>query len=197
VKLRSQKGQIPTWLKVVIGIAVLAIIGVIGLFVVAVSIGGKLLGSATDVKATEKVAHQIVMFDGDLPPGWKYTMNMDMLGMKMVSLMNMENKTMVNLMQLPNPKHQSASDMVNNPSLEHSKYSGSSRFTVESRGEETIGGEKVPYVRAKMQDGKEMEMGFVVLPNGKAVMIQVIEPTSTYDPALAQPVIDKIKGYVG
>jgi len=123
-------------------------------------------------------------------------MNMDMFTLKMVAIMNRQDKTLINLMQIPNPKHQSATEMAKAPSLEHSRVAGSNNITVEGRGEEMIGGTNAPYVRAHTDNNREMQMDFVVLPTGKAVMIQVIENGKKYDPDLAKPVLDKIKGFV-
>lgn len=184
----------PTWLKVLLGIVVVAIIAVIGVGIA----GYNMVKDAVSPDAASKIAHEMVEI-GTLPPGWKYLMGMNVGVTKIASLQNTDGSAMVQFLEIPNPKKQTAEQLLAGSDGQLSQNGNS--FTKEDSGVTTVGGQKMSYFRGTMNSkGQSVatEMGIVVTPSGKTVMIQEMEPKAVkFDPSLTKPVMDAITGFPG
>lgn len=194
--VRSQRGAMSTWLKIVLICVVVVIVGTIALGAFLFNMGSQFMKTAGDPNAGSKTLREIVQVQEPLPEGWKYAFNMNMGdAMKMVSLANKPTDTFVSIIEVPNSKHQSADDILANPS--EAKGLEARGFTMESRGEESFAGQSMKYIRGSVsRSGRssQMEMGVITRPNGKLVMVQTIQPGKDFDPEVTKPLFKQITG---
>lgn len=199
--MRSQRGAVPGWLKVLLVVIVVGIVGFVGLCIFGVNMAM----DAVKPGNASKVAQELVDISDPLPSGWEYLMGMNMGFAKMCSIKNQDGTAIVQLIEVPNTKNQTAEQIIDSAGANFDNpgapgVSGTKgQFEKESQGTRVVGGMDMPYLRGKMTSkGKvaQMEIGVVVLPGGKAVMIQELEPDSqSFDPAVTKPLLDSIKGF--
>lgn len=202
--MRSQRGAVPGWLKILLVVIVVGIVGFVGLCIFGVNMAM----DAVKPGNASKVAQELVDIADPLPSGWEYLMGMNMGFAKMCSIKRTDNAAIVQLIEVPNDKNQTAEQIIDaaaanfdNPKTPGMALGNGSKgkFEKEAQGTRVVGGKDMPYLRGKMtSQGKvtPMEMGVVVLPGGKALMIQELEPESeSFDPEAAKPILDAIKGF--
>lgn len=152
----EKKGGLPTWAKVLIGLVVVGIIGIVGL------IAGVIVLSQNAVKkdpaAVEKMAASIATFDKPLPPGWTYVVGIDAVIVKTVTVMHDADKEadqqMVYVASFPK-KEKIDADTLASKMLEMgiSTPDASAKFEkVNAKGNETVAGQSMPYVTGILTD---------------------------------------------
>lgn len=188
--MRSQQGAMPGWVKVILAVVVIGAVGVIAL----VWAGFSMVSNSITPDGAAKVAKEMVVIKEPLPTGWSYVMGMNMGVTKIASLKNEDASVLVQFLEVPNPKKLTAEAMLSESELGKSATKG--RFQRERTGSTWIGGEKVNYVRGTMDhkgQSSAVEIGIVVMPSGKTIMIQEIEPNAeTFDPELPKPILNSI-----
>lgn len=150
---RNNKG-IATWLKWLLGIMAvgfvlcLATCGAIGFF------GYQTMQDAMNPEKAETVANTVVDIQ-KLPPSFKYTFGMDMMGvMTMVAVNDTTNKTTFMLIKVPTaqaanqPKN--ADEFVEQMATEGVPQAGASggktKIEVKEKGKTKVGGVDMPYI---------------------------------------------------
>lgn len=197
LSMRSQRGAVPGWLKVLLVVIVVGIVGFVGLCIFGVNMAM----DAVKPGNASKVAQELVDISDPLPSGWEYLMGMNMGFAKMCSIKNAEGTAIVQLIEVPNSKNQTAEQIIDSAGANFDTPGSSTKgkFEKESQGTRVVGGKDMPYLRGKMTSkGKvaQMEMGVVILPGGKALMIQELEPEhESFDPEVTKPILDAIKGF--
>lgn len=190
--MRSQTGAMATWLKVVLALVGLGIAATIGIVVLGVSMLGELGKTATDPQKAAKIADEIVQIRRPLPSEWQYAVGMNMGVMKMAMLRNSSNNVVVNLTRYPK------SSKVE--SITQGAAAGA-HMSVEERGEETLAGRKMSYLRgfSKGRGGSAamaMEMAWVIANNGDLILIHCVEPgKSKFEKEPVAPVLDRVVGF--
>lgn len=181
--MRSQRGEVPGWLKVAIVVGVLIpVIGIVGITAFLFN-----MFSQAPERAAE-VAREIVQIDEPLPAGWQFVTGSKVNFTKTVELKN--DRAQVFIVQKPNNKHKTADQLAVVPSESESKVA----WTKETEGETIIGEQKARYIRDRSSTNSE-ERIYVVLSNGKYVMIQTVLPTYPFDPSVNKQLLDCIKGF--
>lgn len=189
--MRSQQGAMPGWVKVILAVVIIGVVGVIAL----VWAGFSMVKNSISPDGAAKVAKEMVVIKEPLPSGWSYVMGMNMGVTKIASLKNEDASVLVQFLDIPNPKKLSAESMLSDSELGRSAGSRG-RFQKERGGSTWIGGEKVNYVRGTMDHKGQtsaVEIGIVVMPSGKTIMVQEIEPgADKFDPELPKPLLNAI-----
>ena len=193
--MRSQKGQVPGWLKVVL---VLLAIGLVGFIAICV-IGFNAAKTAMNPEHASKVAHEIMNVQEPLPQGWKYFMSMPLPGLKNVSFSDASDD-IVQIFEFRNPDKKTAEQFMSDR-----KVAQLQAFTggATDKGAEMVGGQSMSYARGKAKgtDGGmvALEIGCIAIPGaGKIILIQSSEPKKdAFDPATVKPLLDSIKGFNG
>jgi hypothetical protein len=183
----------PTWLKVVIAVAVMGVLAVVTLMVIGIF----MLKENMSPEHAAKIASDIVDLPEPLPEGWQYAMGMDVGYQESFNLRS--NKypfPVVQFSRMLKRTNRSAKDLVDGFAV---PAMAGMKFEPEGRGEETIGGRKAYYVRERCTVlGKQsaLEIAMIDLPDGKLVQIQTTEHgCDTFDPKIVKPIFDAIKGF--
>lgn len=185
----------PAWVKILLLLSVLLSIGVVGVFVLVTGTTKSLQTPAN----SKTIAHRLLKFDEPLPDGWSYYGGIDYGWMKMCTIRNATTKTSINISDIPNPGHVSADRLIANARIVRNE---ATRFIIEDEGEDTLGGEKMFWIRGKQEREKgrpsNVQTGYIVVPNGRTMLVQIYQPRKgdqKYDPALTKPFFDLIKGF--
>lgn len=152
-KSRNNKG-IATWLKWLLGIMVvgfvlcLATCGAIGFF------GYQTVQDAMNPEKAEKVAHNVADIQS-LPPTYKYTFGMDMMGvMTMVAINNTATKMTYMLIKVPTTQAENqpktadefVEQMATQGVPQAGGSSGKTTIEVKEKGKTKVGGVDMPYI---------------------------------------------------
>lgn len=192
------KLEISKFVQIVIGIFVVAILGIVISCIVASQMMKNSAGASSPDSA-ETIAQQLVELPRPLPPGWRYGVGVDVGGYQKSATL-----------QATPPGHGevriqliSQSFGKNTPSAKAvaSRFKmppvAGMTFEVDSRGEETIGGEKAYYVRQHgifMSKKQALEVALIDTGNGGILQIQTTEDgMDKFDPNLVDPLIKSIK----
>jgi hypothetical protein len=191
----SEKGRIPTYLKIIIAIGAIALFGIFTLFV----IGIVMFKDSVSPEHAAKIASEIVILPDPLPPGWHYGVGLDVGYQKIVNVQYRsggKSHPLVQFSEISNPGHLSAKATADR--LFTGDVAGV-KFEPEARGEEMIGGWKAYYVRAHfalMNRQSATEVALIDLPGGRIMQIQSTEDgEETFDPKLVKPLLDCVKGF--
>ena len=193
---RSAKGQVPTYLKVLIAFGVIVFLGTI---VMAV-IGFRILQENISPGHAAKIAREIVDLPDPLPEGWEYGAGLDVGYSKVVNVVKRSgtNHPMIQFMELTISGRRSAKDMASKFSL---PSTAGMKFESGAQGEEKIGGQTAYYVRGHFSIlGRESasEVALIDLPDGKILQVQSTEQgETTFDPEQVKPLLDSVKGFHG
>jgi len=193
-----EKGQMPTYVKAIIGLGVIAFFGItITLFAMGIIMLKENFGQ----EHAAKVASEIVELPDPLPEGWQYGVGIDVGYQKIVNVQYKSGDSLPTIVQF--------SELANHGQLSAKKMAASLimpsvaglKFEPEGRGEEVIGGRKAYYVREHcviMGRESATEVAIVDLPGGRIMEIQSSEQgKDKFDPQLVKPLLDSIKSLGG
>jgi hypothetical protein len=185
---RSYRGAMPLWLKIVLGVFVLGVVCVIALVGVLMNYGKNMMDSGRGATTMQEIAK----FDEPLPAGWAYVMNFNIGPMKLVSMANKHNGTIINFIETSQGSAESPEKM-----LERAGTHG--QMEQATPGEQTVGGLKMNYVRGVMKTKANRKLnaqnGLVQTPSGKTVLIQILESREPFDPTLADPILNRVQSF--
>lgn len=183
-KSRNNKG-IATWLKWLLGIMAvgfvlcLATCGAVGFF------GYQTVQDAMNPEKAEKVANTVADIQS-LPPTYKYTFGMDMMGvMTMVAVNNTANKMTFMLIKVPttqagaNQPHNAdefVEQMANEGVPQAGASGGKTKIEVKEKGKTKVGGVDMPYIIGMSENsstGKKVPafLGCVMPTKETAIMV--------------------------
>ncbi len=187
--IRSQSGQVPTWLKVVLALVVVGFAALVGVIFLAGSLVADFGKQSLDPHQAEKIGDEIIQLRRPLPSGWQYSMGVNMGVMKMAMLMNSADHTVMNLTRYPKSKNTSA--------ITEGAANGA-HMAIEERGEEKLAGHDMSFVRGKSKGGGNgtvlaMELCSITADNGDLILIHSVEPgKSKFDRAIVTPILERV-----
>jgi hypothetical protein len=185
---RSYRGAMPLWLKIVLGVFVLGIVCVIAIVGMLMNYGKNMMDSGRGATTMQEIAK----FEEPLPTGWAYVMNFNLGPMKLVSMANKRNGTVINFIQTSQGSTESPEKMLERAGSHGQMEQGTA-------GEQTVGGMKMSYMRGVMKTKTSRKVnaqnGLVQTPSGKTVLIQILESREPFDPTLADPILNRVQSF--
>jgi hypothetical protein len=187
--VRSPRGALPTWAKVLFGIFAVCVVLTAGLVWFAMNMITKVGEGMKDPKASAALAHELVDIEDPLPTGWTYFANVPVGNMvRMVTIRNEKGTVIVNITRYLNKLSKELAE----------GQARGAKMTIASRGTESLAGQSVYYLRGTGfmrgagQAAEQVDYGST--RDGGTLTVHIIEVgLPTYDPALPAPLLDHIK----
>jgi len=170
----AKKGGFPTWAKILIGVVVVGIIGSIALAVGMVFFFQNMVKQSQDPVAIAKTAKSIATFADPLPSGYKFSMALDIAGIKTVTVEHQSDSQMLTFMSFPKKDETSDPQALVDKLYETGiqTHQTSAKFNeVKKKGSMDVAGETMPYIVGEMQSdsGKKFQgMVGCIIPKGKS-----------------------------
>jgi hypothetical protein len=161
---RNNSG-LATWLKVLIGVAGLGVVGGIVLAVVGGMYIFDLSRNMMDPQHVRRVSDSIAKIEYPLPSEFKPVMALDLMGVRTVSFSDMNEHLTIMLMQLEKaPKAASAEQVIQSYARKGSTMPGAKAgpgsfasaysMHIQSTGHMTVGGESMPYAIGESEQNR-------------------------------------------
>lgn len=178
--IRNNRGAIPTWAKILLGIVLVGIVGIVALsFVLYNTV--KDMGT-TDPQKIAAMAKDVAVMSDPLPGNFQWKVGMNMKIMQIVSAKAPDGQT-ITMMTIPTAKKDAGSILHGTGS---EKTSTPAQITsVEQKGTETVGGLPMMWEQGTIiKDGKQSKgfMGVVInKPKSNTVLIIGEQETGEYN----------------
>ncbi len=197
----NTKKKMPTWAKALIVLVIVGIVGLTTMAIGAVFFVQKIYRDALDPAMITKAAGEIAVFSEPLPKGYKYLMGFSNKELG-IDLLAIDNSGGQFLMVLKYPEKEEDATKLVDRSYESgfSTPQATAKFeSVKSRGEFTVGGQKMPYVLGNMtdQEGRKLQglVGCVVKKDThEAIVLYGVQmPGKDYDMDITEGFLQTIK----
>ncbi len=179
----AKKGGLPSWAKILIGATVVVLVGVVALVVGVGLFFGNMVKQAQDPAAIARVARSIATFSEPLPAGYKFSMGIDIAGIKTVTVEHQPEKQMLIVMSFPKKEKADPQTLVNELYERGvNTPQASAKFQeVKTRGTEKVAGQQMPYIIGTMTDRVnnrfEGLVGCIVSPTrNETIFVYGIQP---------------------
>lgn len=173
-----------TWLKVVLALVGVGILAIAAICFVLLSMAGECGKNMMDPEKTARLADQIAVLEKPLPGEWAFSAGMNIGVMKMVVLVNTNDKTVITLTRYAKTK---APDSVAQGAA------AGAQMAIEETGKEKLRGHNMSFIRGRSKDSA-MEICTLVADDGDLVLIHSLEPAKRkFDRALVNPILERIK----
>lgn len=168
------KTGMPKWLKIVLIVGAVLVVGTIGLIVALGFFVGGVVKDAQDPVKIKQVASSFMTVKDPLPEGFEYKMGLDIMGNKIIALDNDAQDLKLVIGDLKQADDLDDPEKVINKLSQHSATASSGahtsvKFSSEKKGTETVGGRKMSYAIGKTTDEKRNKTS--------QVFIGLFEPT--------------------
>jgi hypothetical protein len=196
-----EKKGMPTWAKILIGVGVAFVVGIVGILVAAIIFFTNMSHQAVDPVQVKRVAASMLTIGDPLPDGFGYSKGLDLLGMKMVAFSHDQDGLQLIFTSIPSNKsaaslEESINESTDNQAL-NQVTSGKSRFQSKSKGTEQVGGKTLTYAIGTTEDNLGQSypsmMGVITPSNeGRLLMVIGLMQNKTDD---GKPIKDPAKTY--
>ncbi|MDR3613916.1 MAG: hypothetical protein P4L53_10120 [Candidatus Obscuribacterales bacterium] len=168
------KAGMPKWLKIVLIVGGVFVVGTVGLMGALFFVGATMVKDAQDPAKIKQVVSTFMTVKEPLPDGYEYKLGADLFGNKIVALNNSDKDLKIVIGDLKQVDDLNDPEKVINKLSQHSNAAGQGgrsnvKFVSEKKGSETVGGRKMDYAIGKAVDDKTQRT--------TQVFIGLFEPT--------------------